>query len=199
MLFSETLTMILLGYTKVDINSKVSYLPSVGTIVNNLLFLVIVLFFYNIRKIRGNLKIPTICWAYLMVIPIFSVYFIILLFQMGNVSSVQIIICTIALFLVNVFVSYLYDFVIKSMGDRTEKMLLGQKNENYKSQFDIMYHAMMEIKAIRHDLKNHCISIKQMLDKDEVQMAESYIDGILSRFCTDEKEGDDTDAEDSNL
>lgn len=66
---------------------------------------------------------------------------------------------------------WLYDFIVRSLSDAYEKILLKKENQYYESQLKNMEQSTAAWKKLRHDLKNHFIVLKGMLDLD-VQIPE---------------------------
>lgn len=179
MLSAEVLTGVLTGFFSVEIENQVAFAPLLSIVLNHLLMLVIVELTGNIKEIRQGMDIPGLYWACLIIIPVFSVYYIVLMFQTGNVSQGNMAVCIIFFLLINIAISYIYDIVVKSMTDKAERMLLEQQNKSYKEQFEIMKTSLMATKSLRHDLKNHFIAIEHLIKKNAGAEAQQYIERLI--------------------
>lgn len=74
---------------------------------------------------------------------------------------------------------WLYDFIVRSLSDAYEKILLKKENQYYESQLKNMEQSTAAWKKLRHDLKNHFIVLKGMLDLGEEEEAKTYLDDFI--------------------
>ena len=74
---------------------------------------------------------------------------------------------------------WLYDFIVRSLSDAYEKLLLKKENQYYASQLKNMEQSTAAWKKLRHDLKNHFIVLKGMLDLGEEEQAKIYLDDFI--------------------
>ncbi len=74
---------------------------------------------------------------------------------------------------------WLYDFIVRSLSDAYEKILLKKENQYYESQLKNMEQSTVAWKKLRHDLKNHFIVLKGMLDSGEEEQAKTYLDNFI--------------------
>ena len=74
---------------------------------------------------------------------------------------------------------WLYDFIVRSLSDVYEKILLKKENQYYESQLKNMEQSTAAWKKLRHDLKNHFIVLKGMLDLGEEEQAKIYLDDFI--------------------
>lgn len=74
---------------------------------------------------------------------------------------------------------WLYDFIVRSLSDAYEIILLKKENQYYESQLKNMEQSTAAWKKLRHDLKNHFIVLKGMLDLGEEEEAKTYLDDFI--------------------
>lgn len=74
---------------------------------------------------------------------------------------------------------WLYDFIVRSLIDTYETILLKKENQYYENQLKNMEYSTAAWKKIRHDLKNHFIVLKGMLDSGEEEQAKAYLDEFM--------------------
>lgn len=101
------------------------------------------------------------------------------LIWMENTLNIQIAISVMVLFIVNISTSVLYKYIIKSISDKTDNVLLEEQNNSYQEQLKIMQSSFLATKALKHDLKNHLIALENMLHMNQVDLAVEYIEEIL--------------------
>jgi len=148
-------------------------------IISKIIFYFIILLFKNLKHINANYKIS---FKYILTISstsIFTIYIAVVLFynSLKN-SELHIIFCLGALLIINIFIFYIYDILNKIYEKDLETKLLEQQNEFYVKQLKIMSETQDNIRFIKHDLKNHLVAIKAILNDSE--KANDYINNILN-------------------
>ncbi|WP_251387428.1 ATP-binding protein [Mediterraneibacter agrestimuris] len=83
------------------------------------------------------------------------------------------------LFAVIIGLFWLYDFTVWSISDTYEKMLLQRENRYYESQLKNMEQSTAAWKQIQHDLNNHFIVLRGMLDFRREDEAKKYLDNLI--------------------
>ena len=89
------------------------------------------------------------------------------------------IISIVILLVINVFVFYFYDELMKSYESKIEKTLLQSQNKAYLRQLEIINYSKENIRSFRHDLKNHALSLKYYIDNNDREGATQYLDNIF--------------------
>lgn len=92
------------------------------------------------------------------------------------------------LFLACLWFFWLYDFIIRSQADVYEKILLKKENQYYERQLKNMEQSISAWKSIHHDLKNHFIVLKGMLDWGEEEQAKTYLDEFIMNELENKRE-----------
>lgn len=112
-------------------------------------------------------------------VPVFSAYFIGLIFQKETIGVLHQTLCTVGVLGMNTAVAYLCELLSDFMSDKAEKEVLEQQNQTYREQVEAMQASMLAAKSQRHDLKNHFISLEHLLSQNETDAAQRYIENLL--------------------
>ena len=83
---------------------------------------------------------------------------------------------------------WVYDFIVRSLSDTYEKILLKKENQYYESQLKNMEQTAVTWKKLRHDLKNHFIVLKGMLDSGEEEQAKTYLNNFIQNELGNKQE-----------
>ncbi len=153
-------------------------IKDLATIVSNLLFFI---FTILLERLFGEKRIININGIHLFTvfcIPLGSIAIVASLFLM-NIESIFTIIIVSVLFLMNIINFYLYDIIIKYYNDKYEKNLLEQQNNAYLNQLNIIKESQKNIKMLKHDMKNHVISIQNMIKNKRNIELNNYLQTIL--------------------
>ena len=155
----------------------------------NYLFTMIQLVIYMMTLILGKFKnikqgekVPGSYWFFITFIPITSLYLILLLISINQISVFYMNIGVIALVIVNVLTFYLYDRIAVVYIERTEKLLLQQQNKYYNEQFEIMNASIKATRAIKHDLNNHIAIVYSLVEQENIGEALQYLKDIKGSY-----------------
>ncbi len=71
-----------------------------------------------------------------------------------------------------------YNVIVRKYENETEEQILAEQNRAYKKQLEVITESNEAMRLIRHDMKNHIIAIKQLIDKRDYDKLEQYIEGF---------------------
>lgn len=87
----EMLVAVITGYIHFPMDSQVEYTSVMGLVINQILGLVVVNLL-RVRKKQKIVSIPAVYWFCIIIIPLFSLYFLVTILDSGNLNKVNIII-----------------------------------------------------------------------------------------------------------
>lgn len=142
---------------------------------------IIVLALSNFKMVKSSIKVSTFHWFSITIIPISTLISTIMLISKIHVNNTKIIIASvIIMFLINIFVFYLYDSLMKTYHDKMERQLLQQQNNAYSKQFEIINQSQENIKMLQHDMKNHITSLQSLIEINDNESALKYLKDIYN-------------------
>jgi hypothetical protein len=114
-------------------------------------------------------------------IPLFSVPIFSLIIGYFTIVDFNKISVLMSIFLLsnNIMIFYLYDNILKSYSEKYEQKILENSIDSYKGALKLLENSQNKIKFLHHDMKNHLLSIKTLLHKEETAQAINYIDNSL--------------------
>ena len=150
-------------------------------IVSKILSYIVVLLLANFKMIRAKIHISILHWIAIFFIPL-STLTSTALFMVGRelIDTTQIFISIAILFIVNIFVFYIYDNLLKSYEEKIDKNLLIQQNNAYMLQIDIINESNKNLSIIRHDFRLHLSALSAMIEKGDRNKAQEYIETAFS-------------------
>ncbi|WP_243135835.1 sensor histidine kinase [Acetobacterium tundrae] len=163
------------GYFNFPLTSANNYSSEYGLIIVQIMLYLVVRVLNNYKNIRQGEIIPLASWFAIILMPISSLYIILILFQANGLSWKQVIIAIILILLMNFSIFYLYDVISATIADKMDKRLLNQQNKYYKKQFEIMESSLKTTKAMKHDLRNHLSVIYALVDKGESEASLKHL------------------------
>jgi len=172
------------GYIDFSLLSMNTYSSIFGIIACRIISYAVVLVLNNFQNIKRGQHVPTTYWVSLVIIPATSLYVILTLFQAEGISAIQTIIGVLLILLINFATFYLYDVITAVLSDRMQNLLIMEQNKYYDKQLNTMKSYLQTTKSIRHDLKNHLISIRTLIENGDTKECLGYISDILQDIGT---------------
>jgi len=181
----EVLVAAFTGYFKIPVFENTSYDSAIGMLFIRVVSLMVVTVLTNLKNIKNDIPVPNFYWFSTIFISSASLYQFIILLAHGNFSQFKVITLIIAILGTNFVVLFLYDNLYKSFAIKTEEILLQQQNKAYEKQFELMQQSINDVQVVRHDMKNHMITLKNLYLNNETIIANEYINDII--FSVDTK------------
>lgn len=132
-------------------------------------------------------KVENIPKVALVVIPVCSILVICFLIYSDYCTDKGIVIVSIGLLIMNFFMLYLYNQLLKFVVQKYEAEVLKQKVEFYSNQLETILQTDEKVKTLRHDMKHHMNEIKLLANKYDVKEIQNYIDK-MNAFIENPKE-----------
>lgn len=151
---TETLTVFVTSFVKIDILNHYEYDSIFGIILVRVICFLTVLLFSAFKSIKKGAFVPKIYWLSLVIVPFGTILLFFSSFLGNNLPEYLTIIIIIVVLLINVITFYLYDSISKFMEDKLSKRLADEQNKYYEKQLELMKKSLNSARTIRHDLKN---------------------------------------------
>ncbi len=150
-----------------------------GLVACKILSYVVVLILKNFNNLKRGESVPNSNWICIILIPLTSLYMILLLFHAEGLTGGQLLVAIMLLLLINFATFYLYDKIIVSLSEKMHVLLALEQNKYYDTQLNLMRDSLQSIRIFRHDLKNHIFSIYSLLEKGDREEALAYISSVM--------------------
>ena len=175
----EMTIVLMSGYSNFSILSVSDYSSEYGLIAVKLISYAVSLILNNYKNIKNGEIVPNSNWICIVLIPVSSLYIILTIFQAQGMSQIQVTISIVLTLTINFTAFYLYDAIIASSSEKTERLLLEQQNKYYDSQFNLMKESVSSTNELRHDLKNHLSAIYRLAENDEKEQLLMHVSEII--------------------
>lgn len=178
---TETVTVLIFSVLKINDSTKgVDMELILALIVSKILSYIIVLVLANFKMLKANINISPLHWIAVFIIPISTLFSTaIFTLEKNQTDSLQVFLSIAFLFLINIFVFYLYEILLKSYEEKGERQLLKQQNNAYIQQLDIMTRSQQNLAIARHDMKSHLSALWGLIEKEENLSALNYLQNTL--------------------
>lgn len=168
------------GLLAVKIAGNILSIPS------NLLLFMLVLILEKLFKGNTDQEVNIYQIIAIIAIPAGSVSIIVTLFIFGY-KELPTVIVSLVLLAINLITFYLYDELLKHYANKFENEILSQQNKAYKNQFEIINGAQKSISMLRHDMRNHIITIRELVSVDNHGALSEYLDSLSETVDVDDE------------
>ena len=180
----EMIVVLMSGYFHFPIFSTNNYSSVIGIIFCNILSYLTVLILKNFKNIKKGESVPNSYWFCIIIIPLTSLYIILMLFNARGLTVNMVIIGLILILLINVVTFHLYDVITAALSEKMQNMKVLEQNKYYDKQLEMIKTSLQTANAIRHDLKNHMFSIRTLIESGEGNESLAYISRIMDEIGT---------------
>ncbi|MEL7647466.1 MAG: GHKL domain-containing protein [Sedimentibacter sp.] len=173
----ETLVVLIMGYFDITVMSMDRDLPVIsGMISIKILSYTVMLFLSNFKMVKNNINVSYLHWLSIFVIPAGTlVSALMLITEVHSENIAGMIVSIVILFVINVFVFYFYDALMRSYDEKMEKVLLQQQNSAYLKQLEVINQSQENLRVLRHDIKNHVMSLKSLMEREDCEGMSDYL------------------------
>lgn len=176
----EILVVLISGYQSLSLFEQGEFASVTGIVIIKLLTYVLALGLDKFRSIRMGKAVPVSYWFCLFFVPSSSIFILFqsLTFEMltYNMLTIEVILFLI----INLSVFYLYDRLTAKMLESAERQLQIQEQEGYLKQYELMRTSMESIKGLKHDLRNHFMTLHALATDGNAQELIKYIEEMES-------------------
>ena len=178
----ETVVMLTMQHFGISLLSKDSdFVLIAGFVTIEIISYNVMLFLSNFKLVKNDNKSSPLHWLSIFLIPAGTLASALILIAKINADNLTaVIINIIILFLINIFVFYLYDALMKSYDEKMEKALLRQQNSSYLKQLEIINQSQEDSREFRHNIKNHVLSLKTLIENNDNNAAIDYLESIFN-------------------
>ena len=165
-------------------DNNYEFLPQIMAVQVLLLLFCVLLITYLIPAVRkdlqtdgGGIDLDMRQTYILTLIPATEIVVLCLLLYGGFRGVPAILICISTLF-VNLSVFYLYHVMQLNFVSRMENDIYRQQVYAYQNQLDVIQESQNRIRTLKHDMKNHILSLQTLLKRDDREEIEKYLSSM---------------------
>jgi sensor histidine kinase YesM len=170
----EVIVMMILTFVGFDSRT----LQDAGSFISKICMLLLSVIINHCIKDKNYSEIPLLYFLSILLIPVSSIYVMHHIFLIAAVHSEYMILSATASFLllvVNYIIFEVYDWISRNAELREQNRLYAQQLELCSQQAEERESLYLEIRTIRHDLKNHLSGLLGMVQTGQISNAEEYI------------------------
>lgn len=185
----EAAVVFLFTYTpiRIDAANQYSLIHIFGPVFSTVFLALFVLILSRIKRQNTRIKLPFFHWILLLVIPLVSFYLILIIMSFEEANPRIVAVCCGLALILNFVAFYFYEIVVAFAVNKMEKQREEEKNRYYLRQLETMETFSESMRSFRHDLKNHTIAMKALLEKGQYDELKFYFEGtFVERALSDD-------------
>ena len=179
---SESIYMAFTGYIAFSLVGKGTYTSEAGMFCYPILPLIFTLLYRQRKKSKGDIRFPMSYCIIVVCVPLSCIYIVLLLFSFRGIQEWQLISATVILFAMFSSVLLLYEKQMKFYSEENKRQVLEVQNSYYRKQMEYMISTENATRSLRHDIKNHLMSITSLAKKNDSPAVIEYIDKLYHYF-----------------
>lgn len=179
---AETLVVTLTGQLNFSIIERSDYNSIFGIVVINILKYVVSMAINGFKNIKSGNTLPLVYWVSLLIMPISSLFLLIVIFQSTGIAIYKITLSVAAVLIINFTIFFLFDRLAKSFQEKQEKEFVEQQNRYYENQLDLINASLENSSVLRHDMKNHLQTIFTDIKNGNINEAQRHISDITDVY-----------------
>ncbi len=183
---SESVVAFGLGYVGVDIFAANEYYSIFATVASTIAQFAILNLIRNLVKVKYGDSVSVQYWFSAILLPILSLYLMMLFYTQPHIDSVNLVLCTIAFLLINISTFYMYDKQMEYYEYKQQKELLQVQMDYQTKQLELMNESVEKNRALKHDMVKHITLLDQYIVNDKGEASE-YINEIKEKILQQHK------------
>lgn len=187
MAVTETLVITIMGYIDFPIWENNDFHSIFGIAIINILKYVVAMAISGFKNIKKGNTLPMVYWVSFLVMPISSLFMLVVIFKSEGPGVYQITLSVIAVLIINFTVFFLFDRLAKSYQEKQEKDFMEQQNRYYENQLELINASLENSSILRHDMKNHLQAIFTDIQNGNINEAQQHISDIADTYNSDGK------------
>ena len=179
---TEMVVVTLTGYINFPITEANNYNSIFGVVSANVLLFIISTAANSFKSIKNGDHLPKAYWAAIFTVPFLSLYILAEIFQSEGLTVYAVSSSVAAILIINFMDFFLFDRISFLYKEQQESALVKQQNEYYVNQLLLVEELHEKTGKLRHDIKNHLITINSYLEKDKTDEAKKHISNIIGTY-----------------
>ena len=179
---TEMVVVALTGYINYPFAERNNYESIFGIVTLNVLLFAVSMIASGFKNIKIGNVMPKAYWAALFVIPVSSLIILATIFLTEGLTAYQIAIPVTVVLIINFTVFFLFDRLAKMNWLTQEKQFIEQQNRYYENQLEIMKASLETSSLLRHDMKNHLLTVSSYIDNGNINELKNHISDIIEVY-----------------
>lgn len=151
---------------------------AIGTLLTAVVLIIIVLILEHFLKFDKTQYIAPASYINVIIVLVGNILLAHVIYDLlgPNDMKTLVILCVIGVIDISTF--YLYNKINEVYHQKLERSMMEEQIEMYENQFKIMSESQNNLRALRHDMKNHMQLVKTYINEEKWDEAKAYIENL---------------------
>lgn len=174
----ETVIALLSGVISLSYLERFNFSSTVGVIGIPILPFILILLYRGIPEKRNNVMIPPTYYIMAVSVPGSCTYVALVCFTIEGIRTWQLGSIAIIMFAMMISVFWLYEKQMRFYSEDNKKKILEVQNVYYQKQLEYMLLSEQATRSLRHDMKNHLLSICALAKENNDPAVIQYVNDL---------------------
>lgn len=142
------------------------------------------IFIRRFRNLGNNALLPAGLLMAVLLVPLITILNVVFLLHQPNHDRTFVFLFLSGSLICNFSVMYLFDSMSRVFQELAQEKLLKQKRNYYDEQSKLLQNAQLSLSAMRHDLNNHVTALNILLQKQDYQSIDAYVDALTETLSS---------------
>lgn len=175
LMLSEAIVASLFGYLATSFVPKGYFSSIAGIVCIPLVSFLLIILYCKLKREKEDIPIPAMYWIMVISVPVSCIFIIVLGFSIESIQVWQLFSLVIIMFTITLSVFLLYEKQIEFFRKENHKNMLEAQNQYYHKQLDALQEMENATKSVRHDMKNHLLTIATLADHKNIEGIREYV------------------------
>lgn len=172
---AEAIGLVLTGYFVFPFTQQAEYSSLMGVACIPLISFLFLIVYRKFKRNRGDISVTVSYWITVFIVPVSCIYMIVLGFCVSYIYAWQLVSIVIMMFAITLSVFQLYEKQIDFFREENRKNMLEAQNQYYHKQLVVYQEMTTATRSVRHDMKNHLLSIAALAEKKDCDAVGEYV------------------------
>lgn len=183
LMIAEIIPLGMVGFFHINPFQGTQFDSIVGIILVRIVTFVMAISVYRFMKRRKKeYRIPKLYYVIHIFILLGTLYLFVVSLNAENLTLLQMIMSSVILMLVNGLILYTDEKLYCAMVVYTQENTLHLQALAYEKQNETMRQSLSIIRSLKHDMKNHLITLKAMYENQSLEGVHSYISKMMEEM-----------------
>lgn len=179
-LLIETIIVLLTGYHKLYLFTEGTFSSELGLVSSKLITFMIVSFLEKYQGVSKGQQLSRLYCFCVFFVPCSSILVLLCILNWGELPNSILTMCFVTFLIINFSVFYLYDALQLQAEKEAQRKIILQEQAYTIKEYEMMKLSMESIQDLRHDLRNHLMSIQILIKNGENEEIKKYINEIIN-------------------
>lgn len=178
LLAAESIVIAVTGYLAFPFTKQGYFSSLIGIVCIPFVSFLFLVVYRKFKSRKGDIAVPVSYWITVIIVPVSCIYMIVLGFCISYIYVWQLVSIVVMMFAITLSVFLLYEKQIDFFQRENQRNMLEAQNQYYHKQLVVYQEMTTATRSVRHDMKNHLLSIAALAEKKDCDAVGQYVQDL---------------------